>query len=112
MFMKACFTLRMKVRSEGANLEVADNPFGIANWKSQVANLKSEICDLKFLALARTRPSAAAESFVSERHFRRNPGSPPWATGLLVVKQVQPMAYPYRDEFSHQLVFACQCGAW
>jgi hypothetical protein len=30
--------------------------FGISNGKSQIANLKSEICDLQFRASARTGP--------------------------------------------------------
>src|SRR5919109_995238 len=33
-------------------------PFGMSDCKSQMANLESEICDLKFLAVARTRAAA------------------------------------------------------
>ena len=49
--MKVCFALNYEnVLTEGAGLQVADMPFGIASYKSQMAHLKSEIRHLRFLA--------------------------------------------------------------
>jgi hypothetical protein len=43
-----------------------DTPFGIANGKSQIPNMESAICDLKFRVLARTRCSRfAPRSFLT-----------------------------------------------
>ena len=52
--------------SERARKRTADRPFGIANGKSQMANLKSEICDLKFLAQRELGPSAAVRRLAPE----------------------------------------------
>jgi hypothetical protein len=53
-------------------MEAAAKPFGIANCKSQMANLKSEIWPLKFLAERGQGPSAAAGRLASEHHFWGN----------------------------------------
>jgi hypothetical protein len=39
-----------------------DMPFGIANGKSQIPNMKSEICDLKFRAPARIPGSTSIDT--------------------------------------------------
>jgi hypothetical protein len=42
--------MNASARSSGVSPKAADKPFGITNFKSQMAELKSEICYLKFLA--------------------------------------------------------------
>jgi hypothetical protein len=64
--------LNLKSRNEEASMEAAAKPFGIANCKSQMANLKSEIWPLKFLAERGQGPSAAAGRLASEHHFWGN----------------------------------------
>src|SRR5262245_60707566 len=50
--------------TKGRVVESAGMPFGIADGKSQMPNLKSEICDLKFRAPARTDHCPCLEGLV------------------------------------------------
>lgn len=51
---------------EGARLKSADKPFGIANYRSQITDLRFVICDLRFRAERGTGPSAALGRVVPE----------------------------------------------